>query len=66
MQQTPKALFYTAILAAAPPENHLCFISFSCLSLRPPHGAWGDLAEMEGSQQSVPFRGEKDIEAILQ
>lgn len=39
MQQTPKAplpffiLFYMVMLAAVPPENHLCFISFTCLSL---------------------------------
>lgn len=36
MQQTPKAplpFFYMVMLAAVPPENHLCFISFTCLSL---------------------------------
>lgn len=32
----------------------------------PPMGPRRDLAEMEGSQQSVPFQGERDIEAILQ
>lgn len=66
MQQTPKGLFYMVMLAAAPPENHLCFISFNCLSLCYTHGTQRDLVEIESSQQSVPFWGRRKTEAILQ
>lgn len=52
MQQTPKAplpffFFYMVILAAVPPENHLCFISFTCLSL----GLWR--FSQDGRQSTV-------------
>lgn len=66
MQQTPKGLFYMVMLAAASPENHLCFISFNCLSLCYTHGTQRDLVEIESSQQSVPFWGRRKTEAILQ
>lgn len=42
--------FYMVTLAAAPPENHLCFISFTCLSPPP----WGsERFSRDGRQSTV-------------
>lgn len=67
MQQTPKAPFSIWLYLL---RHHLkitsaSFHSLVCLSVSP-HGARGDLVRMESSQLSVSFRGEVDIETILQ
>lgn len=48
--------FFLYGYAAAPPENHLCFISFTCLSLRPPSSRppWGsERFSRDGRQSTV-------------
>lgn len=51
MQQTPKVPF-SIWLYLKPPENHLCFISFTCLSQRLP--PWGsERFSHDGKQSTV-------------
>lgn len=67
MQQTPKAPlpFFFIFIWLYLLRCHLKITSASFHSLVCLWGS-GDLVKMEGSQQSVPFQGERDIEAILQ